>query len=166
MLAPSPDLPTVVFRDATADDIPELVAGGRRFFAESEFTEFAEFSPENYEKHLRVLMDLPTYRFILFTVDGKIEGMLSYALDVFYTSKPIALMGLFYVTPEHRRSPAGRLLLDLAIKRAKEDGATVFYAGSQAGIQSVAKTMPNLFRKFGFEETAFWGRKILTEDRE
>ena len=155
---PSPDAPR--FREFLPFDISEMIRLGDTFFAESEFSEFATYSPQNFHMVLTEAVHSPSVNGIVFEDKGKIRGYLFYQLDMSYTTKPIALMWLFYVVPEYRRSPVGRSLLDLAESHAKAQGAVAFYGGSMSGIPSIKGSLKNLFAKAGYEEL-YWGRKIL-----
>ena len=141
-------------------DISELVELGDTFFAESEFSEFATYSPKNFHMVLTEAVHSPSVNGIVFEDKGKIRGYLFYQLDMSYTTKPIALMWLFYVVPEYRKSPVGRSLLDLAESHAEAQGAVAFYGGSMSGIPSIKGSLKNLYTKAGYEEM-YWGRKIL-----
>ena len=148
------------FRDFVESDVERIVEMGADFFAESEFPDFAEYSEDNFRQTVNGIVMSPALEGFVFEMDGVIEGFIFYHLECAYTVKPIALMFLFYVTPEFRRSPVGRELLDIAEGHAKACGATVFYAGAMAGIQSANRTLKNLYVKAGYDEL-YWGRKIL-----
>lgn len=154
---------TEIFRFLEEKDIPALVALGQRFFEESEFPSFSTYSPENFERVLRLSIDSPVFVTLVFTPEGTPEGFLSFHLDNPYTVEPLALGFLFYVVPEYRKTPAGRILQGMALEYAKGCGAVAFYGGVMSGIEAARKTMPNLYRKLGFEDL-WWGRCILKED--
>lgn len=150
------------FRDFVEADVEEIVLLGDRFFAESEFPDFATFSPERFAGSLREIVHSPSLDGFVFEIGGRIEGFCFYQLDVAYTEEPIALLWLIYVTPEYRRSPVGRELLSIAEDHARACGAVVFYAGAMAGITSANRTLKNMYLKAGYDEL-FWGRKLLKE---
>ena len=154
------NLPEPSFIEFTAEHVDEIVELGADFFAESEFSDFAEYSEENFRSMLYEAANSLAMEGLLFTDAGRIRGMIFFQLDMGYTVKPIALMWLFYVAPEYRKSPVGRVLLALAEGLAKLRGATAFYGGSMAGIPEVKNTIRNLYNKAGYEEL-YWGRKIL-----
>lgn len=153
-------LPEPNFIEFTAEHVDEIVELGAEFFAESEFGDFSEFSPENFRSMLYEAANSLSMEGLLFTDAGRIRGMLFFQLDLGYTVRPIALMWLFYVAPEYRKTPVGRELLKLAEGMAKLHGATAFYGGSMAGIPGVKNSLRNLYTKAGYEEL-YWGRKIL-----
>jgi GNAT superfamily N-acetyltransferase len=157
-----PDEETDIFRFVREDDIPALLALGERFFDESEFSTFSTYSPENFERVLRATVDNPAFPTLIFAPEGTPEGFLSFQFDAPYTVEPLALGFLFYVSPEYRKSPAARILQGMANAYAKGCGAVAFYGGVMSGIEATRKTMPNLYRKLGFEEL-WWGRCILKE---
>lgn len=151
-----------VFRGATPDDIDEIVGAGERFFAESEFKDFSEYSPENFRRTLGDMLNSEASRIFVFLPDGRhIEGFVAFQFSFAYTREPIALLFLLYVAPEFRRSPAGRLLMQLAMADAKAQGAVAFYAGAMARMGPSDKTLANMYRKLGFEDLGFWGRAVL-----
>lgn len=154
--------PTTKFREATEADIPRLVELGAEFFAESEFPQFAEYSPGNFEHTLKIFVESPSERLYVFAPEGRqIEGFIAYSYSALYTVAPLAMLFLFYVSPKYRKGPAGRLLVNLAVKDARLSGATAFYAGAMAGIKGTRKTLANLYRRMGFDELDFWGRMVL-----
>ena len=160
---PSAQDQSPVFRELEFEDLPRMVELAQRFFDESEFKDFATFSPESILLTFEAALSNPRFATIVFAPDGVVEGFSAFQFESSYTVEPLALGYLFYVSPEHRRGPAGRLLLDLSVNYAKQYGAVAFYNGAMAGIDSVSNTLPNLYRKMGFEPL-FWGRKILKED--
>jgi GNAT superfamily N-acetyltransferase len=154
---------TDIFRFLEERDIPALVALGERFFEESEFPGFSTYSPENFERLMRRSIGDPGFVTLIFAPEGAVEGFLSFQLDNPYTVEPLALGFLFYVAPAYRKSPAGRILQGMATAYAKGCGAVAFYGGVMSGIEAAQKTMPNLYRKLGFEEL-WWGRLILEKE--
>lgn len=153
------DLPEV-YRFLEEDDLLRLIDLCDEFFNESELREFATFSPERLMALFRDALGSTTTKVIVFAPEGQVEGFIAFSLQAHYTYEPMALGFLFYVTPAYRKSPAGRDLQEIAIVYAKACGAVAFYNGVMAGIDSVSKTMPNLYMKLGFEPL-WWGRKIL-----
>lgn len=150
------------FRPAEAKDVPALVALGIDYFHESEISRFTTYAADSFEKAMASAIEHPGHDIIVFCPDGgPPRGFISYSLDFSYTKEPLALLSLLYVAPEYRKTPVGRCLVRLATSRAKDRGAVLFYAGGMSGIPEVEKTIANLFRKMGFEDLAFWGRKVL-----
>jgi GNAT superfamily N-acetyltransferase len=155
-------LPVETFRFLTEDDIAGLVDLGCEFFLESEFPGFSTFAPGRFEGVLRRSLDNPYFPTFVFVPEGRPEGFLTVQLDNPYTVELLALGFLFYVTPPYRKSPAGRILQSLALAYAKDCGAVAYYGGVMSGVETVQKTMPNLYRKLGFEDL-WWGRLILKD---
>lgn len=152
-----------VFREMEERDFPRLEELARDFFHESELAGFATFSPDNLAATLRNMHDNPDLVMLVFAPDDLIQGFIAFQLESSYTVEPLALGYLFYVTPAFRRSPAGRVLQEIAVSYAKMRGACAFYNGVMAGIDGVAKSLPNLYQKLGFEPL-WWGRLILKEN--
>jgi len=82
--------------------------------------------------------------------DGSPVGVLSYAIDDRGIAEPYAFLDKFYVRKEWRLSGVARVLLQLAMDSARDDGAVAFRAGISSGV-GFGK---NLFLKTGFHETA------------
>ncbi len=150
------------FRDIEMGDIDALVDIAREFFEESELPSFATFAPENIRLALEVTIQSPAMVGIVFTLDDKVEAFLTFVMDTAYTKEPMAMGHLFFVRPAHRHSPLGRQMMEMAEDIASDYGCVVFYQGVMAGIESVAKTMPNMLVKSGYEPL-WWGRKVLRE---
>ena len=150
------------FREMMADDAMEMSELAARFFLESEFKDFATFDYDAMLRTFQHSLDSPYTHFFVFEDQGKIQGFIGYQLDASYTVEPIGLMYLFYVVPEYRPTPAGRELLNIAENHAKAVGCVAFYGGSMSGIPAVQKTLPNLFRKRGYQDL-YWGKKMLKE---
>lgn len=148
-----------------AGDLSQMVKLGEQFFAESEFPTFSTFSPRGFELSLREALADDRAVCFVFEENGKIEAFLIYQIDATYTVEPIGLLYLFYVVPEKRRSPIGRIMLSLAEGHAKANGCVAFYGGVMAGIGKTENSMRNLYTKAGYKEL-YWGRKLLTGDKE
>lgn len=150
-----------IFREAVAEDLDDLVQLGAEFFAESEFGNFTEFDPDNFRMSIAHLIGSENGFVFVFRPEGEIEGFVAFTLECSYTKHPIALLFLLYATPAYRKSAAGRLLMKLSLDMAEAYGARAFYAGAMSGVPGTGKTLANMYRKMGFEDLAFWGRKIL-----
>lgn len=156
-----PETELTYFRFATEEDIPRLLELAEAFFNESEMNEFATFSPANIARTVGNFVKHPDAAFICFLPDGEtIEGFSAFMMEASYTEELVALGWLFYVSPEYRKTPAGRSLLALSVDYAEQSGCCAFYNGVMAGIDSVGKTMPNMYMKQGFEPL-WWGRRVL-----
>lgn len=154
--------PPAKFAQLEYEHVGGVVECAARFFEESEFSQFAVFSPTNMRDTLDHGLSLNILRgFVLLTgTSGAVAGFFIYAMEESYTERPVAQQWLFYVAPELRGTPAGRRLLALAEGDARDHGATVMFAGATAGIPAVAKTLPNLLIRAGYEP-GFVARKVL-----
>jgi GNAT superfamily N-acetyltransferase len=157
------DLPDV-FSLIKPEDVDRLCVLGEQFFQESEFPEFATYNPEGLRIVLENTIGNPRFQFITFRPvhGGPIEGFIAFQVEASYTVEPLALGYLFYVTPGYRRSPAGRLLQQVAVDYARALGCVAFYNGCMSGIEAAEKAMPNMYRKLGFKDL-YWGRKLLLQ---
>lgn len=157
--------PAPRFREMMAEDTPHILQLCGRFFLESEFSGFSTFDPDSLMRLLERIPDNPKLDCFVFEDKGVPQGFLIYQTDTTYTVEPLALMFLFYVAPEYRKSPVGRSLLTIAETHAKARGCVAFYGGAMAGIPGVTRTLKNLYTKAGYEEL-YWGRKLLQGDDE
>lgn len=153
------------FSTVTPDDVPDIVALGRGFYAESELSDLTPFSPERLSRSILIGLKGDFMHGVMFHAKGVPAGFALYTLDSSYTEDPLAYIWLLYVVPHLRASPAGRLMLGLIEKNCTALGAVALYGGSMAGIDAVRNTLPNLYRKMGFD-TLYWGRKALRKEDE
>jgi GNAT superfamily N-acetyltransferase len=149
------------FRLLEEEDISQIVKMGKDFFGESEFPEFSTYDPEIFEETLKTFVEETQQVGIVSEEEGSIKGFILFGYSRTYTKEPLALLYLFYVCPEYRKTRLGRLLLSSATKIAKQDGACAFYGGAMANIPSITKTIGNMYNKLGFKSLGFWGRKVL-----
>jgi GNAT superfamily N-acetyltransferase len=147
------------------DDVPDIVALGDGFYTESELSSLTPFNPDRFAQTLLSGLEGGFLHGFLFCSQGVPAGFVFYTLDQTYTKDPLAYIWLLYVVPSLRKTPAGRLMLDLVEKGARARGAVALYGGVMAGIDEVKTTRPNLYRKQGFEPL-YWGRKVLREDED
>lgn len=89
---------------------------------------------------------------ILLWKDGEPIGLIAWHYDQSFTHEPIADLKEFYVLPEFRKTPAGRVLLAAMIDVARHEGAKLVHAEISSGLPA-AKTLANLLRKHGAVET-------------
>jgi GNAT superfamily N-acetyltransferase len=158
------ELDIETFRFMTEADIDRMCDLGNEFFNESEFPSFSTFSREKFADTLKLFVGDPDNVMLVFAPGGTVQGFIGFGIAAQYTEEPLALGWLLYVTPKFRKTPAGRILMTLADDYAREAGCCAFYMGCMAGIDSVAKSMPNMLTKLGYEPL-FWGRKILETDK-
>jgi GNAT superfamily N-acetyltransferase len=140
------------FRLAGREDIDGLIDLYQLFFADSDLPELGlAFNPDRVRPWLeRVIGNGSSPHLIAVEKEtGLIVGSLNYTLD-HTTDKPFANLDKFYVRRNWRLSAIGRMLLQLAMDVAKDDGAVAFRAGISSGI-GYGK---NLFLHFKFRETA------------
>jgi L-amino acid N-acyltransferase YncA len=149
----------VKFSLATTEDVAELAGLVARFYNESGYKNYAEFDLEQAEAYGSLVIDKGAVPHIVARKSDELVGFISYSLDTSGWVKPIAVMHMFYVIPECRRSPLGRALLALAVDMAKGDGACALHAPVASGTKAVG-SLKNLFSKIGFEPCGYLMRKV------
>lgn len=147
------DLQDIVF--------PDKGGLGARFFEESEYPNFTAYDPMAARAKLSRPMDRGELLGLLGMRGIKAVGFILFTVNRFYTADPVGQMFLLYVTPEHRKSPLGRMLVSGACDIAKALGATVFYAGAMAGIKSQDPMFLNMLKRCDFEPLGGFARRIL-----
>lgn len=155
-------IPEVNFRTLEAADLDSVMELSQQFFDESELGDFSTYNPEGCRATFELTLTSPAFECLIFSDQGRVEGFITWFMESSYTKEPLALGHLLYVTPQYRRSPVGKILLETAENMARDYGCCAFYQGAMAGIDGVAKTLPNMLRKNGYDEL-FWGRKILKD---
>jgi GNAT superfamily N-acetyltransferase len=135
---------------ATYEDIPAIVAMGKQFFGESQYSYLGiEFSEKVTEMSLYETMKCGLFPIILATKDKEVIGGISLMYDYSFSEKPIAILQYIFVEKPYRKGLVGRMLVHHAIEIAKGDGATSFFAPINSGTGAV-RSLANLFRKGGF----------------
>jgi GNAT superfamily N-acetyltransferase len=145
-------LDLVEFRLADLSDIGRVIELFQLFFDESDLPSLGLRTdhPKAREWLRRVLPLRSPHIIAVEKDDWRPVGVLSYALDDRGITEPYAYLDKFYVRKEWRMSGVARVLLQLAMDSAREDGAIAFRAGISSGV-GFGK---NLFLKNGFHETA------------
>jgi L-amino acid N-acyltransferase YncA len=151
---------TTTFTLATEDDVAELAAVVQRFYEESAYKTYAEFDLTKAEDYGYAMIERGIVPHIIARIDNQIVGFISYSLDQSGWVKPIAILEMFYVVPERRKTALGRVLLMLAMDMATGDGACAFHAPVASGTDNV-ETLKNLFSKHGFETCGYMMRMSL-----
>lgn len=157
----------IVVSEATADDVPEIVSIGTRFFEESaDFFKRLTIDVEaGRDCFLRAINDPNSHMLVARLEDtGMMVGFIAFDTARFYTVEKVAHLFLFYVLKEYRLSAAGKDMLAAAKAKAKEMGAAVFYASCTGGIDDGGRTnrlLLNLYRKNGFDEVGAFVRAEL-----
>ena len=140
----------IVFRLCKPEDVGLLVdRHGQAFFTEAGFGEFSSFDPERARAKIARQVEFGISPFILADLNGETIGFASYLLEHTFTDRPIGMLWMFYVAPEHRGTSVSRLLLWYLVDLARGDGACAFFA-VVAPTSPAARLLCNLFRRGGF----------------
>ena len=111
-------------RVAKAEDIPVIVALGRRFLLEGPYHEIMPDNPKVATELAEKLANYPGAKILVAEADGKIVGVFAFLLFPHYYSGVMTAGELiWYVEPEYRAGNTGLELKWAAEKMAKELGA-------------------------------------------
>jgi GNAT superfamily N-acetyltransferase len=145
-------LDLVDFRVADLSDIGRIMELFQLFFDESDLPSLGlRTDRDKAREWLRRVLPVTNPHIIAVEKDSWVPvGVLSYAIDDRGLATPYAFLDKFYVRKEWRLSGVARVLLQLAMDSARDDGAVAFRAGISSGV-GFGK---NLFLKNGFHETA------------
>jgi len=153
--------PAIMLRMATLDDVPQLVDLFDRFFQETQYASHLEYSRENSRRYLEHVVGTGMSPHILAVLDGTVVGVLSYHMDRSFCTQPLAILDEVYVIPEFAATPIGRALVSAAMDICRDvEGANCFHAVLSSGHKR-AKTLVNLFKKFGAQEIGTVVRKLF-----
>ena len=113
-----------------ADEANEIALLFERFFAESGYpSRGIKYSVGKAEAWLeRVQITQGSCPHLVAIRDDRIVGVISYSLDETFCIDPVAVLHMFYVAPEHRRSAVSMVLVALCVDAARNDGAVAFHA--------------------------------------
>jgi len=158
--------PPLELKVVDTSHIDDIIRITWRLFYESNFVDVLTPSETVFRENLYHAIPRHLYQGVIAYEGTEPIGYILWSVERVYTEEPMALLFMLYVIPERRRSPLGRILVDTAEKISMDMGAKVFYAGAMAGIPKQDRMLGNMFRKLGYEEMAFWGRKVLVPEEE
>ncbi len=139
-----------MIRDATEDDIPEILAMGRKFFDLAGWSEVAEWDDASVTATLNHLMGSDDG--ILLVIDdgaGRITGMAGALLYPFYLNiKHRTGQELFWWVEPEARGREALELFDALENRARGQGAMSFAMITVEGLRSAA--LGRYYRRRGY----------------
>lgn len=113
-----------MIREATLEDVPRLVAMGRRFLAETPYGEVLTESVERLTRLAEGLIANDTGIVFVFEVGDRPVGMLgAVVVEHPLSGQRMATELFWWVEPEYRRGGAGLLLMERAEAWATAAGA-------------------------------------------
>lgn len=119
-----------MIREATASDIPSLLAMGEAFHAESGWGEFAAYDAESFGETLSLFLDQPNWRVLVWDEGGPQGFICGSVMPLYFNyAKTVAHELLWWVRPAFRQGAGGKLL-------------EAFHAESDLGLQTVSETTP------------------------
>ena len=138
------------YRFASRDEANALALLFEKAFIDSGFSSRGiKYSIEKAEAWLRDAISRGSCPHLVALKDDAIVGAISYALDETFCVKPVAIMHMLYVEPEHRRTAVSKVLVALCVDAARNDGAIAFHAPIAAEVRE--GSLINLFKHVGFE---------------
>jgi L-amino acid N-acyltransferase YncA len=151
----------VEFRLATPHDAREIAVLFQTFFSEAGYKDRGiRYSLEKAEKWLEGVIANGVVPHVVAVCRDQIVGAISYSLDGTFCEEPVAVLHMFYVLKEHRRSAIGRVLAAMMGHLAGQDGACAVHA-PLAGEMSESQSLVNLFAHDGYTPIGvILGRKI------
>ena len=142
------------FRPARMEDVDGIVALWPEHWAEAHYADRGiEPDEGRYRDWVELTIKYGTQPRLLAIDDysGRVVGFFAYSLDHNFSTRPVAVMGTFFVARSHRRSAVPAILFDLGIDMAKADGACAFHAPITSETMS-SRALENSFRKHGFTQ--------------
>ncbi len=112
-----------IVRAATEEDIPRILElYGQLTITTSPAETKQSPSPDDYRKIFARICQLPEYELLVAEEQGKVIGtmVLMIVPNLSHNALPWALIENMVIDASHRRGGTGRLLMDCAVKRAKE----------------------------------------------
>jgi L-amino acid N-acyltransferase YncA len=138
------------FRIATQDDVDGIVALWPEHWAEAHYPDRGiEPDEDRYRAWVRSTVLHGNHPRLLALDGDGIVGFFAYSLDHNFSTKPVAVMGTFFVRKAHRRSAVASILFELGIEMAKRDGACAFHAPITSETLG-SRALENSFKKHGF----------------
>lgn len=139
-------------RKPTEADIPSIVEMGKRFHAESVYSEMIGFNPEAFARSLAHFIASDVMLFFVLESEGEIIGAICGAVAPHYMTGELAASELFWwVTPEARGY--GLKLLDAFEQASIERGAKVGGMVAPRGSEQLARVYAH--KGYAMSETVF-----------
>lgn len=137
-------------RLATIDDVPSLLAMGRRFVAETELP--LTFDLENSNKTLHDMLSDDRYVIVVEEYESVLTGGLLGVVERDFCVETCAYIIKMYVDREFRGLGTARALLDTFQSEVKKRDASIVFASSTAGMgDRVEKLYIKLFERSGYK---------------
>jgi GNAT superfamily N-acetyltransferase len=149
-----------MIRQATEDDLPELIKLAFEFAGESE--QDRDLCTRQTKRTLEFHIEHTDSA--LFVADGsdRLAGVALCAIDSGFTKKPQALILVFYVSEPYRGTIVARNLIKSAVQFAKDHDCSHIWAGSNGLIgEHEAGQFDNLCAKFGFKNGGHTLYKVI-----
>lgn len=144
-------------REATLDDVPQLVEMGVRFITETSYVSHVPVRREQIEERAARFVEGPNSVVFVHERDGVVNGMIAmFGTPHLWSGEIIAAEMVWWVEPEARRGLAGARLL-----RAAEQWALDIDAVRLVMIAPNSR-MEEFYERAGFEKVEVSYEKVLT----
>lgn len=136
-------------RPATPADLPRLVAMGRAFFDEAQWSDVLRWDDAGAAESLACMVDADNSVMLVAEAGGHVVGMAAAALCPawFNPAEMTAQEWYWYVEPEHRTGH-GQALLDALEQAVRTKGARTFTMLAVAALRGPA--LDRLYRRRGY----------------
>lgn len=137
-------------RPFTHDDIPQLIALGRRAHEESEYRGLV-FDEDKCRALCEAAISSDAFIAMVAVTEETITGILLAAVaDAYFSTDKTAGDLLVYVPPEHRGTRSFYMLAVAYVVQAREKGARLIFLRSSTGIET--EKTESLYRRLGFKK--------------
>lgn len=147
-------------RRATEADTPAVLEMGRRFYATTLYTRFADYDEETALRLIAMMRD--TGVLLVAENDRQLLGMagLLVAPFLFDASRKAAYEVMWWVDPAAQGAGIGRALLEAVEPACREAGCAVI---QMVRLSSSPPQARQLYERYGYESSEFCHTKILEE---
>jgi len=131
----------MIIRDATADDMPDLLRMGEAFYETTYYAQIAPFDNDTVENLMSIILDTGVLK--LAVVEDVVCGMIGLVMFPFaFNAKVVSAHEVFwYISPEARNMGFATRLFESAEQACLEKGAVSIQMG-------ILATSPNGVGKF------------------
>lgn len=134
-------------RNATLEDMPDLLRLGQEFHSEFHFSRF-NYDPEKIRELVTTLIAVDAGIMLVAEEDYEIHGAFAGALSpMWFGNDLVATDYALFLSPEHRGNFTAPQLVKEYVKQAKEKGAKQIFIGTSTGYES--EKLAKFFERMG-----------------
>lgn len=142
-------------KDASFDDMQNILSMSKEFFTESNYNGFLTFSEEKLKNHLYMAWGEWPRSFVtkIINFDNEPIGYAHVQYDSIFTVENVGNLYQFYIRQGNRGGIAARILRDAVDDQFEQWDCRIRYAECGAGLDAKKNNMifSNLWSKIGFE---------------